>query len=172
VNTEAFDALPTADAEALLLEWCACERWARDVAAARPFGDRATLVERARALWRTADEPELLAAFAAHPRIGDVEHLRRRFGRANAEQGQVLAAEDAVLERLKTLNDTYLERFGFIFIVCATGKSAAEMLALLEARIDQPRAAELATAAREQEAIMVLRLEQAIDAPSDPGVSQ
>ena len=72
-------------------------------------------------------------------------------------------ATEAVLERLKALNDAYLERFGFIFIVCATGKSAAEMLALLEARIESDRATELATAAREQEAIMALRLEQALD---------
>ena len=171
MRIEDFDALGTEQAQALLLQWCACPRWARDVAAGRPFRTRPALTAEARASWREADEAELLDAFAAHPRIGDVEHLRERFGRANAEQGQVLAADEAVLERLKTLNDRYSERFGFIFIVCATGKSAEAMLALLEARIDNDRTTELANAAREQEAIMVLRLEQAIDAPTDTGAT-
>ena len=163
MNIEAFDALPEEDARTLLRGCCASERWARSVVAGRPYGDRAALLEAARTAWQEADEAELLAAFAAHPRIGDVAQLRARFGRARAEQGRVLAADEAVLERLKALNDAYLERFGFIFIVCATGKSAAEMLALLEARIESDRATELATAAREQEAIMALRLEQALD---------
>lgn len=163
-----FHALDAEQAVAALRRCCESERWARAVAADRPYATQEALVTRARTLWREADEAELLAAFAAHPRIGDVEHLRARFSRGGAdaakrEQGQVLGADDAVLERLKALNDDYLERFGFIFIVCATGKSAPEMLALLEGRMDNDRATELVNAAREQEEIMVLRLTRMLE---------
>lgn len=65
-----------------------------------------------------------------------------------------------MLQRLKALNDAYLDRFGFIFIVCATGKTAEEMLALLEARLPNTRAAEIENAAREQAKITHLRLEK------------
>lgn len=168
MTLDAFNDLEPDDAVARLRGCCESARWARAVAAARPYGSLDALLAEARAVWREADEAELLTAFAAHPRIGDVELLRARFARggadaANREQGQVLAADDAVLQRLKTRNDEYLERFGFIFIVCATGKSAAEMLALLEARIDNDRAEELANAAREQEAIMALRIGQLLE---------
>lgn len=168
MTLESFHALPEKEAVAHLRACCESARWARAVAAERPYASREALLIRARELWRAAGEAELLVAFAAHPRIGDVEHLRARFAGtasdpAKREQGQVLAAEEAVLQRLKTLNDAYLDRFGFIFIVCATGKSAAEMLALLEARIDNEREAELAIAAREQEAIMELRLARMLE---------
>ena len=89
---------------------------------------------------------------------GDVELLRARFSRANVEQGQVLDAPEAVIERLKALNDAYFERFGFIFIICASGRSAEEMLAAIEARVDNDRTTELDNAAAEQGKIMLLRL--------------
>lgn len=167
MTLEEFDTFDEEEAVTRLRSCCESERWARSVAAQRPHDTLEALLACARACWREAQEAELLTAFAAHPRIGDVEHLRARFAqgadKARREQGQVLGAEDVVLERLKTQNDVYFERFGFIFIVCATGRSAAEMLALLEARIDNPRAEELANAAREQEAIMVLRLQQMLE---------
>ncbi|MEE4299344.1 MAG: 2-oxo-4-hydroxy-4-carboxy-5-ureidoimidazoline decarboxylase [Pseudomonadales bacterium] len=163
MTLEAFNGLEVDEAVARLRTCCESERWARAVADARPYGSPDALLADARVRWREADEAELLAAFAAHPRIGDVARLRARFSRggddpANREQGQVLTADDAVLQRLKTLNDVYFERFGFIFIVRAAGRSAAEMLALLEAGLVEDRASEIARAAREQEEIMVLRL--------------
>lgn len=171
MNIEAFEALASDEAIAALRSCCESERWARAVATDRPYGSRIALLDAAAAHWAQADEAELLGAFAAHPRIGDIELLRARYATgsktANAEQGQVLAADDAVLERLRDQNDAYFERFGFIFIVCATGKSASEMLALLDARIGNDRAFELANAAREQGAIMALRIKKLISEEAD-----
>jgi len=171
MNIETFDGLPSDEAIAALRGCCESERWARAVAADRPYGSLSALRDAATTHWAKADEAELLTAFAAHPRIGDIELLRARYANgsatANAEQGQVLAADDAVLERLRDQNDAYFERFGFIFIVCATGKSASEMLALLDARIGNDRATELANAAREQGAIMILRMEKLISEEAD-----
>ena len=171
MNIKTFDGLPADEAVTALRSCCESERWARAVIEDRPYGARTTLLDAAAAHWAQADEAELLTAFAAHPRIGDIELLRARYATgsatANAEQGQVLAADDAVLERLRDQNDAYFERFGFIFIVCATGKSASEMLALLNARIGNDRATELANAAREQGAIMILRMEKLISEGAD-----
>ena len=129
MNIKTFDGLPADEAVTALRSCCESERWARAVIEDRPYGARTTLLDAAAAHWAQADEAELLTAFAAHPRIGDIELLRARYATgsatANAEQGQVLAADDAVLERLRDQNDAYFERFGFIFIVCATGKSAS-----------------------------------------------
>lgn len=171
MNIEAFDALQPDEAITALLTCCESTRWARAAAADRPYGTRTALLDAAAMHWAKADEAELLTAFAAHPRIGDIELLRARYASgsatANAEQGQVLAADDAVLERLRDQNTAYFERFGFIFIVCATGKSAAEMLALLEARIGNDRTTELTNAAREQGAIMALRIKKLITEDAD-----
>ncbi len=97
------------------------------------------------------------------PAIGDVNSLKKKYAdiqaSASHEQSGAAQASEATLQRLKTLNDQYLDRFGFIFIVCATGKSADEMLALLEARIDNDRDEEIQNAAREQAKITHLRLE-------------
>lgn len=106
-----------------------------------------------------------LEAFSHHPRIGDVASLRERFGArsgdwSHGEQAAAAGADDAVLEALAAANQRYEERFGYIFIVCATGKSAAEMLELLRARLDNDPREELMIAAREQRKITALRLEK------------
>ncbi|HSG89192.1 MAG TPA: 2-oxo-4-hydroxy-4-carboxy-5-ureidoimidazoline decarboxylase [Pseudomonadales bacterium] len=164
-----FDRLAPDAARDALLACCADPRWADALVAARPFETLDALLRAAEDEWAHADETERLAAFAAHPRIGDVAHLRERFaGTARTEQGQVLGADEDVLQRLKLLNDAYFERFGFIFIICASGRSAAEMLAAIEARIDNPRATELDNAAREQGRILALRLRRLFDEDSSP----
>ena len=98
-------------------------------------------------------------AFQGHPQIGDLAALLNKYAStASTEQGQVVEADEAVLIALGERNREYLDKFGFIFIVCATGKSAAEMLGLLEARIGNDRETELANGAIEQGKIMRLRL--------------
>lgn len=158
----AFNALPQPDAEQWLQAACAAPLWARQVAEDRPYQDLAALLAAARAHWARADDSERLTAFAAHPLIGDVELLRARYAapddRANAEQGQVLGADEAVLQSLATRNRQYFERHGFIFIVFASGKSAAQMLELLEERLPRSRQQELDTAAAEQMKITELRI--------------
>ena len=105
-----------------------------------------------------------LEAFAAHPRIGDLDALRKKFAStANwcaGEQAGVAAADEAVLTALADGNRAYEARFGYIFIVCATGKSAAEMLAILTARLANDPEVELKVATAEQAKITRLRLEK------------
>lgn len=122
--------------------------------AGRPFGSRADLLDRSDRIWQSLQRGDWLQAFAAHPRIGS----RAASGWAAGEQAGSLGAGAAVLTRLSERNHEYEARFGHMFIVYATGKSADEMLALLEARLGNEPDAELNIAAEEQRKITRLRL--------------
>lgn len=142
---------------------CGSRRWVDAVLAGAPFSDRAALAAAADAAFGTLDDADWLEAFAHHPRIGDVSRLRERFARSGdlseKEQGTAVAsATDDVIARLFERNQAYEARHGHIFIVCATGKTAPEMLALLDARVDLDLAAELENCAVEQQKITHLRL--------------
>jgi 2-oxo-4-hydroxy-4-carboxy-5-ureidoimidazoline decarboxylase len=164
MTLEDLNNLESGEATALFTGCCHCERWAREMDEARPFKWEANLLETAELLWAKSTEDEKLEAFTGHPRIGDMDALRNRYAvSANREQGQIVEADDKVLELLRDLNRRYLECYGFIFIVCATGKSAGEMLGLLEGRLGNEREAELKNAAREQAAITSLRLLKLIE---------
>jgi len=161
MDLDQFNGLRATDAAALLLECCHSERWAAAVAAGRPFESLDDLLGAARQAWQTVDDSDRLQAFAAHPLIGDVELLRRRFNdTANREQGQVLAASEATLSELAELNHRYRDRHGFIFIICATGQSAEAMLDALRQRLPRSTAEEIEAAAAEQAAITELRLQK------------
>ncbi len=148
-----------------LIQCCHCRRWAKALSEEKPFASSDELQQKASSIWSTATEEELLEAFSGHPQIGDMEALRNKYAAsANREQGQVVGAEEEVLKALKIENQQYLEKFGFIFIVCATGKSASEMLALLRKRMVNNRVAELQNAAIEQGKIMRLRLAKILEA--------
>jgi 2-oxo-4-hydroxy-4-carboxy-5-ureidoimidazoline decarboxylase len=154
-----------ADARALLLRCCGAQRWADAMLARRPFGSRASLLAAAEEAWTALGEADYLEAVAQHPRIGeDLAALRARFpetaGWSSAEQAGVNGADAATLLALRDENRAYFERFGFIFIVCASGRSARELLGLLRARMANSRMCELAVAAEEQAKIMRLRLER------------
>ena len=159
-----FNQLPYVDAVVQLYGCCHCKNWAESVAEARPFDSVESLLHKVDEQWRGADEAQILEAFGGHARIGDIELLRSRYaGRATQEQGQVMAASEETLRELYALNSEYEARYGFIFIVFASGKSADEMLMLLKARIENGRAIELLNGAREQAGITRLRLQQLID---------
>jgi 2-oxo-4-hydroxy-4-carboxy-5-ureidoimidazoline decarboxylase len=161
MTLEEFNQLAELSAVEQLYGCCHCKTWAEKMAALRPFESLDQLLRAANDLWRRADEDEILEAFSGHARIGDIELLRSRYaGRATREQGQVMNASEDVLQELHALNVEYEQRYGFIFIVCATGKSAEEMLLMLKARINNGRAIELINGAREQGAITRLRLQQ------------
>lgn len=134
--------------------------------AVRPFADLPGLLAAADEAWQKMDEPNLLEAFSAHPQIGNMESLRAKYAAtkslAAGEQSSVAAAGEAVLQVLADGNRAYLEKFGFIFIVCATGKSAREMLDLLLARLPNDRRQELANAAEEQRKITAIRLRKLV----------
>ena len=136
-----------------------CSSWAENMADARPFTSIIDVLKVAKIQWQLATEVEALEAFTAHPKIGDLDALRNKYAiTANSEQGQISAAEEATLIALRDDNLIYLAKFGFIFIVCATGKSAAEMLELLQTRLLNDRATELENGTQEQWLITELRL--------------
>lgn len=132
------------------------------MAAARPFDDVHALVETADRVWQVLSEVDWLEAFASHPRIGVQTKSTARAARSASwsaeEQSGVAGASVETLEALDDLNRRYEARFGYIYIVCATGRTADEMRALLETRLHNDPATELGTAADEQRRITAIRL--------------
>jgi len=154
-----LDAMSESEAATALRAVCGSRHWVERMLALRPFEDSASLVRAGERIWWSLEEADWLEAFAAHPRIGE----RQTGARWSAdEQSGVGAAGAAVLEELDSLNRAYQEKHGFIFIVCATGKSAREMLELLGARLGTSRAEEIRTAAEEQAQIVELRLRKLV----------
>lgn len=151
-------------ARAELLRCCGSSRWADGMIARRPFASRSAVLSAADSVWAECGEKDWLEAFSHHPRIGGKDALRAKFAATKdwsaGEQAKAAQADDATLDALAKGNAEYEERFGFIFIVCATGKTASEMLALLCARLPNARPAELAVAAGEQAKITKIRLEK------------
>ncbi len=129
----------------------------------RPFGSRPALLTAAREEWFALAPDDWRDAFAHHPKIGDLGALRARFAAtaalAEREQAGVAGAPDAILEALAEGNRAYEQKFGFIFIVCAAGRSAGEMLDMLRARLRNDPRTELLIAAEEQAQITARRLE-------------
>ena len=164
MSLEELNALPLEQAEARFRDCCAAEPWVQGMVKHRPYANADALLEQSRRQWPTLSEDDWLQAFEAHPKIGDVGSLRKKYAStkalASGEQSGARQAPEAILQRLKAGNDEYLKRFGFIFIVCATGKSAREMLELLEKRLPNTRDLEIDNAAREQAKITELRLEK------------
>jgi 2-oxo-4-hydroxy-4-carboxy-5-ureidoimidazoline decarboxylase len=133
--------------------------------AARPYASSAALLALSDSVWEGLEKADFLEAFAHHPRIGaDLDELKRKFAStaswSASEQAAVAGAEHETLLALRDLNTAYLQRFGYIFIVCASGKSAVQMLELLRARIQNDPESELRIAAGEQAKITKLRLEK------------
>ncbi len=143
--------------EAALLPVCGSRRWAESVAAARPFESWAALVETAGRIWRGLAPEEWLEAFAAHPRIGE-----RKAGWSSREQAGMRGASEETIHAIAEGNRAYEEKFGFLYLVCATGRSADEMLIDLRTRMSNERDAELRVAAEEQRKIIELRLEKLV----------
>lgn len=157
-----INALPRVEAQRQFDRCCGATRWCEQMVAARPFHDRHDLAAKADASFDQLPDEAWLEAFAAHPRIGDFESLKMKYAGnkewSGGEQAGAAAAGDATLHRLAEGNAAYEARFGYRFIVCATGKSAAQMLTLLEARLGNDDATELRIAADEQRKITHLRL--------------
>ena len=160
-----LNGLSATDATAAFMRCCGSARWASRMAAARPFASRSHLMGEAEQVWWHLGDGDWLEAFTHHPRIGaDVAKLREKFQAtsewSSSEQSGVSAAGEETLQALAAGNQAYEARYGHIFIVCASGLSAAEMLARLQQRMDNEPAAELSTAAGEQAKITRLRLEK------------
>ena len=159
--------LPHDEAAAELLKCCGSTRWASLVASRRPFGDGEKLKRAADEVWWGLGREDWLEAFRSHPKIGEkksaarVSEESRRW--SENEQAGAAGAADDTLAALASANREYEERFGYIFIVCATGKSAEEMLAVLRSRLGNDPEDELRVAAEEQRRITRLRIEKLLN---------
>ena len=164
MNFSDFQILPIEDAEEALLRCCGSQNWANKMAQSRPFGSLEAMHKEATRIWEDLKVQDWLEASEHHPRIGDRQALAAlnastRIWSAN-EQAGLEVAEEQILDRLASGNEKYSQRFGYVFLVCATGKSALEMLNLLEARINNSPELELQIAQQEQQKIMLLRLDK------------
>ena len=143
------------EAGTLLAGCCGSARWVDAMLARRPFGSMTALVESADSIWRGLSEADWLEAFRHHPKIGD----RSAQGIAKQEQSGTASAPAAISLELAEANREYEARFGYIFIICAAGKSAESMLESLRNRLRNDPPTEIRTAAEEQLKITQLRLE-------------
>lgn len=173
-----FNRLPPAVAAERLRRCCANAEWATRMAAGRPYDSLAPLLDAADRHWRALPAEAWLQAFGAHPEIGAMDSVGKTAGNSAAaagagdgdavgdsrqEQSGVANASAQTRAALAHLNRDYRQRFGFIFIICASGLSADAMLRQLRARLKNSRAQELANAAEEQRKITRLRLRKLFD---------
>ena len=148
----------------LFMQCCTSERWVEKMVAGRPYIDANSLRQTADRHWDQMAEDDYLQAFEGHPKIGDITSLKAKYANtkelASDEQAGIKQAYDQLMIDLAEDNRAYEEKYGFIFIVCATGKSAEEMLNLLRVRLKNTRHRELEIASEEQRKIFHLRLEK------------
>jgi OHCU decarboxylase len=157
-----FNVQPEAAAKAALFACCGSRRWAREMSSARPYRDLAHACEVADQIWWSLERADWLEAFRAHPKIGERAtrgaEIARRW--ADQEQSAARAVLEDVAARLAAQNLAYEEKFGYIFLVDATGKSSEEMLAILEQRIQNDPQREIQEAAEQQRRITRRRFEK------------
>lgn len=160
----AFHGLSEPDRLRVLLEVCASPLWARRVLDGGPYRDADALLERAQQVLDALPDAEIDAALTGHPRIGD------RPGNVSSarEQAGVAGAKAAVLEALAAGNRAYEEKFGHVYLVCATGRSADELLTVLTDRLDNDAATERRITRDELGKINRLRLTRLLSEPEHP----
>jgi 2-oxo-4-hydroxy-4-carboxy-5-ureidoimidazoline decarboxylase len=161
------NSLSNEECEQELKRCCGSSSWVRKMILQRPFASSVELFEKAESIWWSLSETDWREAFAHHPQIGDIENLRKKFATtanwASSEQAGATNAPEEILNALAEGNKEYEEKFGYIFIVCATGKSAEEMLQILKSRLPNSPEVEIKIAATEQAKITRLRLEKLLD---------
>lgn len=156
--------LPASDLAVYLRRCCSSEAWVSGMVKRRPFSSADALLREAATVWQGLGELAYLEAFLGHPKIGDVSSLKKKYSDTHAlasnEQSGAAAASTDVIQELADLNKAYEEKFGFIFIVFASGKSADEMLQILKQRLPNKRDKEIQNAADNQQKITELRLKK------------
>lgn len=159
-----FNSLSTQHQKEELFKCCGCTIWSEKLIQQSPFVSIEKLKQSSDEIWWQCDHKDWMEAFTHHPKIGDIKSLEKKFAStkewASGEQSSVATASQDVLHQLKDGNDAYEKKFGYIFIVCATGKSASEMLELLNIRLLNSPDAEIKIAAEEQNKITHLRIDK------------
>ena len=161
--------------EAAFFQCCSAHRWVKKMRDALPFDSVDSVLASNVVIWRSLGEKDYLEAFDGHPKIGDPASLKKKYQTtlkmASHEQSSVEHAGDEVIEELVDYNKAYEAKFGYIFIVCATGKSAIEMLDILKIRMENDPQEEIIIAAYEQEKITHIRLKNLlVDALSSTNI--
>ena len=154
-----LNALPARDFEELLLRCCAAPGWARQVTAGRPYASLADLLAAADAAWAARGTGDLDAAMGGHPRIGE-----RRLSGWSAQEQAGVGADAAAVTALADGNAAYEQRFGHVFLICATGRGPGEILAELNRRMSNDPATEREVAAAEIGKINDIRLRKLVTA--------
>jgi 2-oxo-4-hydroxy-4-carboxy-5-ureidoimidazoline decarboxylase len=156
--------MPLPQLKEALRQCCGSTAWVERMSERFPMKDTGELFNAASSIWWSCTEEDWKEAFSHHPQIGDLASLKQKFAAtaqwAAGEQAAVQQASESTLQALAEGNRQYLERFGYIFIVCATGKSAGEMLFLLRERLPHTPEEEIRVAMAEQEKITKIRLEK------------
>ena len=168
-----FNALVPEAAAAALETCCGSGRWVAEMCSRRPFALVAKVYAQAAEIWyENCGAEDWRGGFSPHSPLRDLQSLEEKFSRtkdwAGGEQAGVHSASQQTLAALAAGNEAYAEKFGYIFIVCATGKPAEEMLRLLEMRLENEPETELRIAMGEQSKITAIRLNKLLDQPSFP----
>ena len=162
-----FDHLPEEKKKELLLQCCGAAEWIQKMLPIFPVEDLVELLEAAEDKWSQCTAESWREAFAHHPKIGDIDSLKEKFastsGWASKEQSGVNNADENTLDELNDYNSKYQDKFGYIFIICATDLTATTMLKALKERIFNVEEIEINNAAAEQLKITKLRLEKLFD---------
>jgi 2-oxo-4-hydroxy-4-carboxy-5-ureidoimidazoline decarboxylase len=162
MTLEQFNSLNPKEARDNLLRCCGCTRWANELITKMPFGSLEELKNVSENIWNSCDEGDWLEAFSHHPKIGHTPDKKHESTAewASAEQSEVQSAAEKVKKELADGNSHYEKKFGYIYIVCATGKSAEEMLGILKQRLTNDPQKEIRIAAAEQNKITNIRIDK------------
>ena len=161
-----FNILPREKLIQLLTQCCGSTKWVNKMLEFVPAEDMVELLEDAEEVWWKCNQEDWKQAFAQHPKIGDLSSLEKKYGEvswAADEQSSVLSSTKDTIKALAEANEEYEKKFGYIFIICATGKSAQEMLTELRIRLQNSPEVEIEIAADEQNKITKLRIEKLLD---------
>ena len=167
MKLSALSQLDDAQASDVFNQCCSASRWVKLMVSAMPFRSKIAIQNTAALFWKSMRSADYLEAFDGHPKIGDPDSLKKKYWSTRSlaanEQSSVEQANDNVLQELVQYNNDYKTKFGYIFIVCATGKTAAEMLKLIKTRINHQPDQEITIAAAEQAKIMSIRIDKLIE---------
>ena len=162
MTIKTLNGLDSSEAAAQFNLCCGATNWIKIMNQSRPFQNKNEVYQQAESIWFSLSSEDWLEAFTHHPKIGDIDSLRKKFHNTKSisknEQSGVNNATESTLKNLAESNQLYEDKFGFIFIVCATGKSSDEMLALIKMRLNNNAKIEMQNAAKEQNKITQLRL--------------
>jgi 2-oxo-4-hydroxy-4-carboxy-5-ureidoimidazoline decarboxylase len=168
-NTEKGLTINSLDAESAykaFYQTCACNEFCKLMVETRPYINKEELFNKAKDIFKSLNKDQWLESFEGHPKIGDVNSLKEKFKNTKAtasnEQSGINSASDVILNDLTLYNEKYFNKFGYIFIICATGKTALEMLTLLRKRIEHNEEEEIYIASLEQLEITLIRMEKLV----------